>query len=135
MRTKFLFLFVFLILRLAVIIIRSDQFLLVRKNYRENINEGEFFLKVKTEVQSEIQPEKRRSIFGGSDVPVNLNFPNKKGVDGYDPEMPLKEIIAETPKVTKEHLKVCALISLHLICGDMNNKLRTSLFSLRKNWA
>ncbi|VDM38194.1 unnamed protein product [Toxocara canis] len=63
-------------------------------------------LQAKAEVQSKLQPKKRRSLFGASDVPVNINFPNKKGVVGYDPEMPIKEIVTEAPKVMKQHLKM-----------------------------
>ncbi|KAK0411032.1 hypothetical protein QR680_005443 [Steinernema hermaphroditum] len=52
--------------------------------------------------------KKKWSVFGRSDVPVNINFPNEKGVSGYDIEAPMKEIVADAPALLKQNIKMAA---------------------------
>ncbi|MFH4976940.1 hypothetical protein AB6A40_003649 [Gnathostoma spinigerum] len=61
---------------------------------------------VKAEGIAKFLPKERVSIFGNRNVPTSLGFPNKKGVVGYDPEMPLSEMIAEMPGAIAEHSKL-----------------------------
>uniref|UniRef100_A0AAF5D2J6 CIA30 domain-containing protein n=1 Tax=Strongyloides stercoralis TaxID=6248 RepID=A0AAF5D2J6_STRER len=38
-------------------------------------------------------------------VPTNLSFPNEIGVQGYDPDIPVKKVLEEAPKFFKKDLK------------------------------
>ncbi|CAB3396502.1 unnamed protein product [Caenorhabditis bovis] len=58
--------------------------------------------------KSKVLQKKKRSIFGTSTVPVNTNFPNPKGVPGYDPEFSVKELIAEIPNTARKQSKLLA---------------------------
>uniref|UniRef100_A0AC35UA59 RNA helicase n=1 Tax=Rhabditophanes sp. KR3021 TaxID=114890 RepID=A0AC35UA59_9BILA len=53
------------------------------------------------------QVEKKEwSLFGDrAFVPTNLSYPNEKGEPGYDPDMPLKEILKDSPTIMKDELK------------------------------
>uniref|UniRef100_A0A0N5BAX5 CIA30 domain-containing protein n=1 Tax=Strongyloides papillosus TaxID=174720 RepID=A0A0N5BAX5_STREA len=45
------------------------------------------------------------SLFGNRPAaPTSLAFPNKKGEEGYDPEVPIKELVNDGPKIIKEEL-------------------------------
>ena len=54
----------------------------------------------------QVLEKKRRGIFERSDVPININFPNKKGVAGYDPDFPVEELLKDIPKVARQQAKV-----------------------------
>ncbi|CAJ0591442.1 unnamed protein product [Cylicocyclus nassatus] len=58
------------------------------------------------DVKSKVGEKKMQSFFGRSDVPININFPNKRGIEGYDPELPLKDVIEEVPNVVREQTKL-----------------------------
>ena len=45
-------------------------------------------------------------IFSGSNTPINTNFPNPKGVEGYDPDFPMTEVIRDIPSVAKQQAKL-----------------------------
>ncbi|EGT32969.1 hypothetical protein CAEBREN_01390 [Caenorhabditis brenneri] len=45
--------------------------------------------------------KKKVGMFGTSTVPINTNFPNPKGVLGYDPDFSVKELVAELPNTRK----------------------------------
>ena len=38
--------------------------------------------------------------------PTSLNFPNERGIENYNPKMPLKDLLAATPEVLREEAKV-----------------------------
>ncbi|CAJ0949955.1 unnamed protein product, partial [Mesorhabditis belari] len=64
----------------------------------------------KTQVKVAIEKPKQRAIFDSQtrDVPINLNFPNPRGRDDWDPETTLKEFVDEAPGVLKTHTKMLA---------------------------
>ncbi|VDD94333.1 unnamed protein product [Enterobius vermicularis] len=37
--------------------------------------------------------------------PTSLNFPNERGIENYNPKMPLKDLLAATPEVLREEAK------------------------------
>ncbi|CAI2354772.1 unnamed protein product [Caenorhabditis sp. 36 PRJEB53466] len=51
--------------------------------------------------KSTVGEKKSVGIFGTSTVPINTNFPNPKGVVGYDPDFSIKELVAELPNTRK----------------------------------
>ncbi|EGT45397.1 hypothetical protein CAEBREN_23206 [Caenorhabditis brenneri] len=60
----------------------------------------------KSEIQSHAEKtnlleKKKVGMFGTSTVPINTNFPNPKGVLGYDPDFSVKELVAELPNTRK----------------------------------
>ncbi|RCN43654.1 hypothetical protein ANCCAN_10353, partial [Ancylostoma caninum] len=59
-----------------------------------------------SDVESKVGEKKKRSLFGRSDVPININFPNKRGMEGYDPELPLDEIVKDIPRIVKDQTKL-----------------------------
>lgn len=46
--------------------------------------------------------------------PLNISFPNKYFIEGYDPEMELSEILKEAPAFYKDNLKVIVFSVLFL---------------------
>uniref|UniRef100_A0A0N5AXW4 CIA30 domain-containing protein n=1 Tax=Syphacia muris TaxID=451379 RepID=A0A0N5AXW4_9BILA len=40
-----------------------------------------------------------------NDVPTSLGFPNEKGIENYDPSMPLKDIVSGVPVLFKDEVK------------------------------
>ncbi|EYC41661.1 hypothetical protein Y032_0560g3465 [Ancylostoma ceylanicum] len=59
-----------------------------------------------SDVESKVGEKKKRSLFGRSDAPININFPNKRGMEGYDPELPLEEIVKDIPRIVKDQTKL-----------------------------
>ncbi|PIO77640.1 Complex I intermediate-associated protein 30 [Teladorsagia circumcincta] len=59
-----------------------------------------------SDVESKLGEKKKRRLFGGRDVPINLNFPNEKGIPGYDAEFPIEEILKDTPRLMKEQAEL-----------------------------
>uniref|UniRef100_A0A8R1HPW2 CIA30 domain-containing protein n=1 Tax=Caenorhabditis japonica TaxID=281687 RepID=A0A8R1HPW2_CAEJA len=51
--------------------------------------------------KSKVLEKAKVGIFGSSTVPINTNFPNPKGVVGYDPDFSAKELLAELPKTRR----------------------------------
>ncbi|CAP30433.1 Protein CBR-NUAF-1 [Caenorhabditis briggsae] len=51
--------------------------------------------------KSNLLEKKKVGVFGTSTVPINTNFPNPKGVIGYDPDFSVKELVAELPNTRK----------------------------------
>ncbi|KJH44708.1 Complex I intermediate-associated protein 30 [Dictyocaulus viviparus] len=50
-----------------------------------------------------------RWFFSRRDVPINFNFPNKRGIPGYDPEAPLSELLRDLPKFVQDQAKALSL--------------------------
>ncbi|TKR61231.1 hypothetical protein L596_028371 [Steinernema carpocapsae] len=59
---------------------------------------------ISTTTKGSLEKKKGWSIIKRSDVPISINFPNEKGVEGYDPDVPMKEIIADAPRILKRQL-------------------------------
>ncbi|KHJ83512.1 hypothetical protein OESDEN_16789 [Oesophagostomum dentatum] len=59
-----------------------------------------------SDVKSKVGEKKKTPLFSGHDVPINLNFPNRRGIPGYDPEYPLEEIVKDIPGIVKEQSKL-----------------------------
>ncbi|CAI5450861.1 unnamed protein product [Caenorhabditis angaria] len=66
----------------------------------------------------QVMEKKKVGIFGTSNVPMNTNFPNPKGVPGYDPEFSVKELLAELPNTTKKQSK--------LLGGEMRDLIKSA---------
>ena len=55
-------------------------------------------------------PSKNLSIFGGREpVPWTSALPNKKGVENYDPQFKLGELVDDGPALIKEHTGVSSM--------------------------
>ncbi|CAI4223433.1 unnamed protein product [Auanema sp. JU1783] len=67
-----------------------------------------------SEKQSSVQERQKANakdkvkvpVFSGSDTPVNINFPNPKGVFGYDPDFTAKELLKSVPGVASSQAKL-----------------------------
>lgn len=65
--------------------------------------------------ESKLGEKKKRSLFGTSDVPININFPNKRGMVGYDSELPIEEIVKDIPRIVKDQAKVRTCCKLNFL--------------------
>ena len=70
-----------------------------------------FIFQVAKTMKGEVQKDEHRfQLFHRHDSPISLNFPNQRGIEGYDPEMHINEIIATLPGALKEHTEVVCLL-------------------------
>ncbi|KAK6024072.1 hypothetical protein OSTOST_10124 [Ostertagia ostertagi] len=61
-----------------------------------------------SDVESKVGEKKKRRLFGPRDVPININFPNEKGIpdDLYDPDIPVEEILKDAPRLLKKQAEL-----------------------------
>lgn len=63
-------------------------------------------VRVSGEAKGVMLPKKFPSLFESKRVPSNFAFPNQKGIDGFDPEMAVKEILKEFPHYLTKNVKM-----------------------------
>ncbi|KAK6013687.1 Complex I intermediate-associated protein 30 [Ostertagia ostertagi] len=61
-----------------------------------------------SDVESKVGEKKKRRLFGPRDVPININFPNEKGIpdDLYDTDIPVEEILKDAPRLLKKQAEL-----------------------------
>ncbi|KAI1723825.1 complex I intermediate-associated protein 30 (CIA30) domain-containing protein [Ditylenchus destructor] len=70
-----------------------------------------------------------KSIFADTETrnkmrpPTNLTFPNPRGIENYDPDVPMKTLLTEGPSVLKKHTtKLCKEVYDRYIATGINTK-------------
>lgn len=56
--------------------------------------------------KSKLLDKVKVKVFSGSNAPININFPNPKGVEGYDPDIPAKELLKDVPTIARQQAKL-----------------------------
>ncbi|VDM60920.1 unnamed protein product, partial [Angiostrongylus costaricensis] len=79
--------------------------------------------------------KKKQRLFGNIDVPINFNFPNKRGMPGYDPDIPVSEILKDMPKLLKNQAKLLKEEILSTSLTVEKTELQEDLGALRHNEA
>lgn len=59
-----------------------------------------------SDVEAKVGKKKTVSLLSRMGAPINTNFENERGIAGYDPEFPIKEVVKDAPRLMRDQAKV-----------------------------
>lgn len=59
-----------------------------------------------SDVEAKVGKKKTVSLLSRMGAPINTNFENERGIAGYDPEFPIKEVVKDAPRLMRDQAKL-----------------------------